>query len=241
MISVIIPSLSEPYLQKTIKDLYEHAVGEIEILVGHDEDDQIGQRAQMNRLAKRAKGDVLMKCDAHCSFGPGFDKIMLEDMDDRTILAPFLLPLNGETWTLGNNRHSAYVFDTNLVMHHAPNNTELVNETMALQGSCFMVTTENYWRWNLCEEKLGSWGGQGSELGIKAFLNGGVCKTTKKTYYGHVFRHGETDFPYVRDMEAIKQSQQNIIAKYRTKALAPLIERYNYPVDWTEDFVSTLP
>jgi hypothetical protein len=41
-------------------------------------------------------------------------------------------------------------------------------------------------------------------------------------------------------MDAIKKSQANIIAKYRTKALAPLIERYNYPLDWDKDFVSAL-
>lgn len=241
MISIIIPSLNEPYLEKTVADIQQHAVGEIEILVGDDAVEKLGQRALMNKLARQAKGEYIMKCDAHCSFGPGFDKIMLEDMDDKTIMAPFLLPLDGETWTLSNNRHSSFVFDTNLVMHHAPNNDELVNETMCLQGSCFLTTTENYWKWNLCEEDLGSWGGQGPELGIKAYLNGGVCKTTKRTYYGHVFRHTEIDFPYERDMEAIRKSQQNIIAKYRTKKIAGLIERYNFPCEWDSEFVRTLP
>jgi glycosyltransferase involved in cell wall biosynthesis len=241
MISIIIPSLNEPYLQKTVEDITKHAETEIEILVGDDAKEKLGQRAIMNKLAKEAKGDYLMKCDAHCSFGQGFDRIMLEDMDDYTILAPYLLPLDGETWKVGNNRHSSYVFDTNLVMQHAPNNEELVNETMCLQGSCFMVKTKNYWKWNLCEEGLGSWGGQGVELGIKAYLNDGVCKTTKKTYYGHVFRHGETDFPYERDMNAIQESQKNIIAKYRNKKIAGLIERYDYPCDWTFSFVNDLP
>jgi glycosyltransferase involved in cell wall biosynthesis len=98
MISVIIPSLNEPYLQKTVEDLYQHAEGEIEVLVGHDEIDQIGQRAQMNKLAMKAKGEYIMKLDAHCSMGPGFDRIMLEDMDDTTIMAPYLLPLDAERW-----------------------------------------------------------------------------------------------------------------------------------------------
>jgi len=240
MISIIIPSKHEPYLDKTVEDIHRNARGDIEVLVGHDETENIGQRAMMNKLARQAKGEYIMKCDAHCSFGPGFDTIMLEDTDDDTILAPFLLPLDGETWTVGNNRHSAYVFDTTLTMHHAPNNEELVNETMCLQGSCFLTLLDNYWLWNLCEEGLGSWGGQGVELGIKAYLNGGVCRTTKRTYYGHVFRHLEEEFPYRRDLKAVNRSQKNIIKKYKTKSIAGLIRRYKYPLDWTPDVVKTL-
>lgn len=240
MISIIIPSLHEPYLQKTVEDITKHAETEIEILVGDDAVEKLGQRALMNKLARKAHGEYIMKCDAHCSFGQGFDRIMLEDMDKRTILAPYLLPLNGETWKTSNNRHSAYVFDSQLTMHHAPNNTELVNETMCLQGSCFLISTKNYWDWNICEEALGSWGGQGTELGIKAFLNGGVCKTTKKTYYGHVFRHSESDFPYERNHESISASQKTFIEKYRTPALAPLIRKYDYPCDWSEKLLLTL-
>jgi glycosyltransferase involved in cell wall biosynthesis len=241
MITVIIPSKNEPYLQKTVEDLYQHAEGEIEVLVGHDEEDQIGQRAQMNKLASRANGKYIMKLDAHCSMGQGFDRIMLEDFTEDMIMAPYLLPLDAEKWQVKPQpRHSLYYFDTNLVMQHGENNDELINETMCLQGSCFLMTTDNYWKWKICEEGLGSWGGQGSELGIKAFLNGGRCVTTKKTYYGHLFRQNELDFPYERDMDAIKRSQKNIILKYRHKNLIPLIEKWNFPCDWTKSFVNGL-
>ena len=241
MISVIIPSLNEPYLEKTVADIQQHAVGEIEILVGDDAVEKLGQRALMNKLARQAKGEYIMKCDAHCSFGPGFDKIMLEDMDDKTIMAPFLLPLDGETWTLSNNRHSSFVFDTNLVMHHAPNNDELVNETMCLQGSCFLTTTENYWKWNLCDQSYGSWGQQAVELGIQAYLHGGVCKTTKKTYYGHVFRHNEIDFPYKRDNAPGKRANELMKQRFLNKSIAGLIEKFDFPLDWTPEKVNELP
>lgn len=240
MISIIIPSLNEPYLEKTVKDIEAHAETPIEILVGDDSVEKLGQRALMNKLASKAKGKYIMKTDAHCSFGQGFDRILLEDMEDNRILAPYLLPLNGETWRVGNNRHSNYVFDTNLVMHHAPNNTELVNETMCLQGSCFLMTLENYWKWNICDPSLGSWGGQGVELGIKAFLNGGTCHTSKKTYYGHVFRHSELDFPYKRNLAEIDASHQEVIKRFKTKDIAPLIEKYDYPMDWTRESVALL-
>jgi glycosyltransferase involved in cell wall biosynthesis len=242
MITVIIPTKNEPYLNQTIADIEANASGVVEIIIGDDAVANIGQRAMMNALARKAEGEYIMKLDAHCSLGKGWDKIMLEDMQDNWILAPYLLPLDVERWQVKTGpRHSLYYFDTNLVMQHGENNEEEVNETMCLQGSCFLVATKNYWDWNLCDEELGSWGGQGVELGIKAFLNGGKCMTTKKTYYGHWFRTKEEEFPYLRDMKKIRESQKNVIEKLKTKAIAPLIEKWNFPCDWTPKLVNELP
>lgn len=183
-----------------------------------------------------------MKTDAHCSFGQGFDRIMLEDIKDNQIMAPIMLPLDAERWIVSpHNKMAAFVFDTQLINHHqATDNTSFLNQTMCLQGSCFLTLTENYWNWNLCDETLGSWGGQGVELGIKAFLNGGECVTTKKTYYGHLFRHREQDFPYKRKQAEIDQSHQNVIKRLKTKAIADLIRKFDYPLDWSEEKVKEL-
>lgn len=241
MISIIIPYKNEPYIKQTVLDVDENAVGDIEILIGDDGEESIGQRAMMNKLARQAKGDYIMKLDAHCSMGPGFDKILMEDMRDNWIVAPYLMALNPETWKIRQDKTMAsFVFDTNMVMQHSFNNQELLQETMCLQGSCFLVSAENYWNWNLCDEELGSWGGQGVELGIKAYLNGGACYTNKNTYYGHWFRTEEEAFPYKRDMAEIQKSQAKVIEKLRTKEIAPLIRKWNYPCDWTEDFVNGL-
>lgn len=258
MISFIIPARQEPHLQRTIDDLFENAKGDIEVIVGLDgwhpdeihgpldrllviqEKEPIGQRAMMNLCAEAASGKYIAKTDAHCSFGPGFDTILLEDMDDKTVIAPYLMVLDPLKWTIAHDKHnSSFVFDTNLVMHYGEENNELVNETMCLQGSFFMTHKKNYHL--LCDEDLGSWGGQGSELGIKAYLHGLTCKVSKKTYYGHVFRHTEQDFPYKRDLAAIRRSQKTIIEKYRTKKIAGLVKKYNFPKDWTPDFVKRLP
>lgn len=239
MISILITAKNEPYLQQTIEDIKRNAVGEIEILA--ENDDGRGQRAMLNKLARQAKGEYLMKVDAHCSFGYGFDVIMLEDMDDKTILAPYLMPLDAEKWIVSHhNKMSSYVFDTDLVMHFAPNNDEPVNETMCLQGSCFMVAKQTYFDWNLCDESLGSWGCQGIELGIKAWNNGGRCLTTKKTYYGHLFRHSEIDFPYKRVQSEIDDTHNKFIKKFKKKDIRWLVERFGYPVDWTPEAVSKL-
>ena len=91
MISVIIPAFNEPYLQRTIDDLLTKASGDIEIIVVLDgywpsvllpdyknvtvihRSVQMGMRHAINSAARLAKGQYLMKCDAHCAFEKGFD------------------------------------------------------------------------------------------------------------------------------------------------------------------------
>lgn len=238
MISIIIPTKNEPLLERTIDDIKENARTDIEILT--EEDSGIGQRALMNKLAKQAKYDYVMKTDAHCSFGPAFDKILLDTIDDDMVLMPLLYPLNPEHWTINHhNPMSNYVFDTDLVMHFGEHNPkETLTRSMCVQGSCFMTKIANYFDWELADESL-NWGGQASEIGIKTYLNGGRCMTTKDTYYGHVFRHFDEDFPYERDHKEIAEGKK-ALQKLKTKAIAGLVEEFDYPVDWTPEKVSDL-
>jgi glycosyltransferase involved in cell wall biosynthesis len=233
-LSILIPSRNEPYLEQTVEDIKRYATTNPEILVG-DDTEGIGQRAMLNQLARKATGDYLMKTDAHCTFGMGFDETMLKKMDERTVAAPYMMVLNPETWTVRpDKKSSAYYFDSNLIFqyHLEAENSEVVNETMALQGSCFMVNKDTYWKWNLCDESLGSWGQQGVELGIKTWLAGGRCVTIKTTYYGHLFRHTEGEFPYQRSQDAIDATYNRFIKQFKNKRLIPLIEKFNYPGDW---------
>src|SRR3990167_590718 len=208
-VSLLIPSRDEALLEKTIEDILLHIEGNTEVLVGLDGWSQpisdedlylaqfkykgkvhfiksvkgIGQRAMTNALAKASKAKYLMKIDAHTSFQQGFDKQMMSEMDNRTILAPLMGVLEPVSWTInGNKMRSHYGFDTNLVMQYLPNGE---GDTPCLQGSAFMIERENYWKWGLDDESLGSWGQQGVQLGILAYLNGGRCRTTTEAYFGH--------------------------------------------------------
>jgi hypothetical protein len=240
-ITVIIPSKHERYLFKTVADIQDAAESNIEVLVGRDEKEEIGQRAQMNKLARMAKGKYIMKTDAHCSFGAGFDAIMLEQIKDNQIMAPLMLPLDAEKWTVSpHNKMGSFAFDTQLVNHHVPlEGKKFINKTMCLQGSCFLTLRDNYWNWNLCDESLGSWG-QGVELGIQAHKHGGECVTTRSTYYGHLFRHGEEDFPYKRKQAEIDKCHQKVVKKLKRKEIAGLIEEFDYPLDWNKKAVKAL-
>lgn len=209
-LSILIPSRNEPYLEQTLQDIKSKIKGETEIL--WREDYGIGQRALTNELAREAKGEYIMKCDAHVSFSNGFDTTLLSEIDNKTILAPLLLVLDPITWQVNGKKQMAqFRFDKDFVMQHVDGD---VGETMCLQGSCWVVSKENYWKWSLCDETLGSWGGQAVELGIKAWINGGVCKTTRSAYYGHVFRHSDREFPYDRGDNPGKFATEELKRRY---------------------------
>ncbi len=236
-LSILIPARNEQYLEKTIADINAHKVLDIEVL--WMEDDGLGQRGCTTELAKKAQGRYIMKTDGHCSFSHGFDLNLLEHILPKTILAPMLMPLDGESWSInGKKQMSQFRFGSDFVMQHHDGPP---GETMCLQGSCWVVLKEEYFNWNLGDPNMPSWGGQAVELGIKAFLNGGKCMTTSAAYYGHVFRAGDADFPYDRGASPGKLATEVLIWRYRNKSIAPLIERFGYPVDWTVDKVNELP
>src|SRR5260221_13988543 len=96
MVSIIIPTYKDPFIHKTIDSLLENAQGEIEIIPVLDgyipetpikSDPRVkviklkknkGMRAAINTGIAASNGKFIMKCDSHCLFGPGFDKIMVK-------------------------------------------------------------------------------------------------------------------------------------------------------------------
>jgi len=83
--------------------------------------------------------------------------------------------------------------------------------TFSLQGSCFMITREKYWQWNVCDEvNLPSWGQQGVEVALKTWFSGGEVMVNKKTWYAHMFRTqgGDFGFPYDNPQSAIDKARE---------------------------------
>lgn len=120
-LSVIIPSRSPQYLQKTIDDLLAHAETEIEIIVVFDgywpnpmiaSDKRVrvihhgtvhnnyGMRESINKGVAISTGKYIMKIDEHCSVDQGFDRKLIADCEDNWIVIPRRKRLEPETWTL---------------------------------------------------------------------------------------------------------------------------------------------
>lgn len=68
----------------------------------------IGQRAATNLAARLSSAKYVMKCDAHCAFGPGFDAIMMADMQDDWTMVPKMYNLHAFDWVCGACGHSRY-------------------------------------------------------------------------------------------------------------------------------------
>lgn len=293
-LSILIPARHEESLQRTIDDIFEHAKGDIEVLVALDnwdnpptlkEDSRLrvittafGQRGATNALARIATGEYVMKLDAHCSMSPGFDVAITQDMDKDTVIVPAIANLHVYDWQCGNgHRHfqgkydkceqcgdsnlvklpvwqiiakpirSNFYFDTALHFQYAEKDLpELLTETMSIQGSCFVADKETYFKLNLCDEAVGSWGQQGTEVSCKMWLSGGRVIATKKAWYGHQFRETE-GFPYHNPGDAILAAQKFSRELFlgnnwplQKKSIQWLIEKFNYPGDWSKEKVEEL-
>lgn len=256
-LSIIIPSRNEPYLQKTIDDIFKHSEADIEVVVGFDGCDidhsisgckiyntkePIGQRAMQNKLVELSNSKYIMKLDAHCSLQQGFDRIMLESMEDNMVMTPILCRLRTEhdNWTIEPKPFTKkYYFDTNMIFQYATKEEEdkddnKLVETMALQGSCFVVERDTYFKWNLCDEKYGSWGFQGSEVACKTWLNGGRVVTNTDVFYGHMFR--TDNLPYTRPKKEVDEAMRCAQQLKKHPKMEWLVKKFNYPCDWTDDW-----
>src|SRR3990167_2596345 len=105
-VSIIIPSRVEKLenLEKTLKSIYENAMGEFEVILGYNGapyynfaypnlkeirfPENIGIKININALAATATGEYLFKLDAHCSVGKGFDEILKADFEPDWIIMP---------------------------------------------------------------------------------------------------------------------------------------------------------
>ena len=119
-----------------------------------------------------------------------------------------------------------------------------ITASMSLQGSCWMLTRDKYWKLGICDENFGSWGSQGIEVAVKTWLSGGKVMVNHKTWYAHMFRTqgGDFGFPYPisgSDQEKAKRYARDLFFNNNwPKQVLPLswlVEKF-WPVKgWTEE------
>lgn len=145
-----------------------------------------------------------------------------------------------------SRRSEFYRFDKTLHFQYwsikkkgVPKDKVLV-ETFSAQGSCFMLTRKKYWELNICDEKHGSWGQQGTEVACKTWLSGGKLLTNRKTWYSHMFRTQGADFgfPYPQSGNQVARSRRYskelfLHNKWKgaKRTFGWLIKKFN-PPDW---------
>ena len=118
MLSIVIPSRTEKFLDNTIRDVLEKATGEIEIfpvLDGYDceriddprvhyivmpETTYMKKRHAVHEALKQAKGEYIMCLDAHCMMAKGFDEQLIKDHQPDWVQIPRRNRLDAENWSL---------------------------------------------------------------------------------------------------------------------------------------------
>jgi glycosyltransferase involved in cell wall biosynthesis len=115
-LSVIIPARNEVWLKQTIEDVLENSEADTEVIAICDgywpeptiQDHPkvtivhhtvpIGQRAATNEGVRISQAKYIMKADAHCAFGKGFDRILIEDCEYHWTMIPQLYNLHVFDW-----------------------------------------------------------------------------------------------------------------------------------------------
>lgn len=120
-VGIIIPARNEPYLTKTVHDVFAKARGDIRVFAvlegyypdGWKETSEMypgrlisihhgqphGMRSSINQVANVAIDcDYLMKTDAHCMFSHGFDVMLSSDCPSKSVMVPRRFRLDPEKW-----------------------------------------------------------------------------------------------------------------------------------------------
>lgn len=214
LLSIIIPSRNEPYLQKTIQDLTKHARGDFEILAVLDGywppareivlDNRVhyihfaeakGMRNAINSAVKLSRGQYILKTDAHCSFSPGFDVELKKEDAQHTIQVPRRLRLNPVTWSIIQDHRPPidYMYLDETLKGREWREKNLITDTlpkidelMTSQGSCWFMSREYFDYLEILDEATyGTFFKEMQEIGLKCWLSGGKMLVNKNVGYAH--------------------------------------------------------
>jgi glycosyltransferase involved in cell wall biosynthesis len=129
-LSVLIPARNEMFLQRTIDDVQKNIRADTEIIVVLDgywpekpipkqpnltvihRPVSIGQRAATNEAARVSAAPYIMKLDAHCAMGEGFDEVLLasvKELGDDVLQVPTQYNLYAFDWVCedGHKRYQS--------------------------------------------------------------------------------------------------------------------------------------
>jgi len=217
-LSVVIPSYKDPLLHKTIDNLLEKSEGEIEIIPVLDgywpitpiKDDprikivhlggNVGMRRAINAGVLVSTGEYLMRVDEHQIFDKGFDRKILETIEDNWIVTPRRYFLDAKKWEImdelkpvdymilkigqaGNGRKFSGV-------ERPGDDLQPIQETMAMQGSCWFMK-RTWWDkviGELQNEGYGPLYQDSHEMVFKTWKAGGKLMVNKNTWHAHKHR-----------------------------------------------------
>jgi glycosyltransferase involved in cell wall biosynthesis len=125
-LTVIIPGYNEMFMRQTVESVLSHMQADTEVIAICDASwpdpvvqdhprvkilhttTSIGQRAATNVGAEISRAKYIMKLDAHCSIGDGFDVKMLAKMQPDMTMIPRMYRLHAFDWVCNECGHGIY-------------------------------------------------------------------------------------------------------------------------------------
>ena len=273
-VSILIPSRNEIFLEKTVDDIFNKATGDIEVIVNLDGywPDPIladrpnltiihkgragGMRPAINGMVAIAKGDFLMKTDAHCMFSEGFDEVLAADCEPDWVSVPRRYSLDAENWTRKPKHPIDYLWlecpmkqiknpnkELNVRVWNEKNYDKelqkiLIDDLFTMQGSCWFMPRDYFYFLELMDDKnYGTFRKEPQEISFKAWLSGGRVVRNKKCWYAHLhkgkvygrgYSHGRNDYRR-GDTYARKWLIDDAWNEKQIKPFRWLIEKFEMP------------
>lgn len=163
-----------------------------------------GMREAINAGVRASRGEFILRADEHNMFAPNFGNVLIDNfLSDNWIVTPrrkFLDPVKWEVMDIkpvdymklkivhaGNDRKfSGVEWDR-------PNRKYDIDETFAMQGSCWIMK-RSWWEQTIGELQTEGYGPHyqdSHEMVFKTWKNGGQLVVNKLTWHAHKHR----DFP----------------------------------------------
>jgi len=275
LVSVTIPSRNEIYLQKTILDLLAKATGQIEIIVVLDgywpEPEELvndkrviyihfseprGMRGAINAGVSISHGEFIMKLDAHCMVGEGFDEALKANCEYDWVTFPQRFALDAEKWEIEKRTDdkypvSYYFLSTDL--HAIPwkkknrdksLEEKKIDQVCSSQGSCWFMK-KSYFNYLELEDEsnYGRFASEFQEIGLKCWLSGGKVMVNKNCWYAHLHKTGGRGYSLgVNDFEIaekyVKRWMTEKVWHKQRKPFSYMIEKFmpmpGWPGNWKE-------
>jgi glycosyltransferase involved in cell wall biosynthesis len=275
LLSIIIPSRNERYLNKTVEDILSKAKGEIEIAIvldGYWPDEMLvndkriviihrgisrGMRSAINSGVSIAKGEHVLKCDAHVMFDEGFDTKLIENCENNWVVVPRRKRLDAENWqiqdvgkpdvdymylsypyTLDKNGKPVGLHGINWDERNKKKDLQkkTIDDLMSAQGSCWFMKKDYYNKLELMdEEHYGAFWSEFQEIGLKCWLSGGRVVVNKNTWYAHLHKKSRG-----YNLEASTTEAENYVMKWLTIGEA-WGNKQTLPFEWLIEKFSPIP
>lgn len=239
-LSIVIPFYKDPYTQKMIDDILLHselgdALEVIPVLDGCDwefkKDPRVrplkleknsGMREAINQGVKHSTGEFILRGDAHCAFGQGFDRILTESCKPNWIMTAtryFLDPVKWEVMDLEPMNYEKLIIQDcgNGVRKFAGQRWRsrdkdrkdiMIDETMAMQGSMWIMP-RSWWNKVIGELQTEGYGPayqDSHEMIFKTWKARGKMMLNKNTWFAHKHRsfershnEGTPENPWIRE------------------------------------------